>query len=86
MLSELELSYAMTIHKAQGSEMGCVIMPVHPCLINLSRNIIYTAITRSRDRFLIPGDPKVLYNGIAKTDNMKRNTDVALLLCDTQQI
>lgn len=86
MLPELELSYAMTIHKAQGSEMGCVIMPVHPCLINLSRNIIYTAITRSRDRFLIPGDPKVLYNGIAKTDNMKRNTDVALLLCDTQQI
>lgn len=80
MLSELELAYAMTVHKAQGTEIGCVIMPVHSCLVNLSRNIIYTAITRARERFIIPGDPKVLYNGINKTDNLKRNTDINFLL------
>lgn len=80
MLNELELAYAMTVHKAQGTEIGCVIMPIHSCLVNLSRNIIYTAITRARDRFIIPGDPKILYNGINKTDNLKRNTNINTLL------
>lgn len=72
--NELVLSYAITIHKAQGSEFKCVIMPLNPVLVNLSRNIIYTCITRAKQRFIFIGDPQSLSSGIRKTDNMHRNT------------
>lgn len=72
--TELELAYSITIHKAQGSEFPVVLMPIHPIFINLSRNIIYTAITRAKKRFVLVGDKDSLYNGIAKVDIMKRYT------------
>lgn len=68
------LAYAITIHKAQGSEFPCVIMPVGPQLSNLSKNIFYTAVTRAKKRFVIIGDEKSLYQGLTKTGNVLRNT------------
>ena len=57
MLGELEPAYAMTVHKAQGSEYRAVILAVSdgsPML--LSRGVLYTAITRARELFILVGD------------------------------
>lgn len=70
----LVLAYTTTVHKAQGSEFPCVIMPLSPVLINGSRNILYTAITRSISRFIMVGDMQSLVNNIQKIDNMQRRT------------
>lgn len=56
MLEELELAYAVTIHKSQGSEFPIVLMPLcdgPPMLF--TRNLLYTAVTRARDRVVIIG-------------------------------
>lgn len=60
-LDELDLSYAITIHKAQGSEYKAVIMPIHsgaPML--LTRNLLYTGITRAKELAVIVGIPETL--------------------------
>ncbi|MEG0565629.1 MAG: ATP-dependent RecD-like DNA helicase, partial [Hungatella sp.] len=57
-LEELELAYAITIHKSQGSEYPAVIIPVHsgPRML-MSRNLIYTAVTRARSCVCLVGIP-----------------------------
>ena len=54
-IHELSLAYATTVHKAQGSECPVVIMPLSQMFFNLTRNIIYTAITRAKSRFVLSG-------------------------------
>ena len=74
-LEELELSYAMTIHKAMGSEYDTVIIPLlaaHRILLN--RNLLYTAVTRAKGRVILVGQKKALYMAISKTRKGKRNT------------
>ena len=71
---ELELAYAMTVHKSQGSEYPVAIMPISPMFSNLSRNILYTGITRAKKRCILVGDRKSLVNGIIKNDNLQRRT------------
>lgn len=74
-LDELELSYAMTIHRAQGSEYDTVIVPLlvaHQVL--LTRNLLYTAVTRAKGRVLLVGQKKALFIAISKTRKGKRNT------------
>ena len=49
----LELAYALTVHKSQGSEFGTVILVLpNPCRL-LSRELLYTALTRQKDRIVI---------------------------------
>ena len=77
-LEELELSYAMTIHKAMGSEYDTVIIPLltaHRILLN--RNLLYTAVTRAKGRVLLVGQEKALYMAVSKTRKGKRNTLLA---------
>jgi exodeoxyribonuclease V alpha subunit len=77
-LDELELAYAMTIHKSQGSECDTVIIPMlaaHKIL--LSRNLLYTAVTRAKRRVLLVGQRKALYMAVGKTRKGKRNTLLA---------
>lgn len=60
-LDELELSYAITIHKSQGSEFPVIILPIFmgpPLLMN--RNLLYTAITRAKQMVVLVGDLKAL--------------------------
>lgn len=53
---ELELAYAITVHKSQGCEFNAVIMPVYQVLPNLSyRNLLYTAVTRARNQMILVG-------------------------------
>ncbi len=55
-LNELELSYAITVHKSQGSEFEAVIMPVCSVIPQLSyRNLLYTAVTRAKSRLILVG-------------------------------
>ncbi|MBQ4515947.1 MAG: ATP-dependent RecD-like DNA helicase [Clostridia bacterium] len=56
MLDELELAYAITVHKSQGSEFPAVVMPVfHGAPMLMNRNLIYTAITRAKDFVTLVG-------------------------------
>lgn len=58
-LSELELSYAVTVHKSQGSEFNCVILPIIGGYDKLYyRNLLYTAVTRAKQQLIIIGDEK----------------------------
>lgn len=55
-LTELELAYAVTVHKSQGSEFKAVILPVIGIVPNLAyRNLLYTAVTRARDMLITVG-------------------------------
>lgn len=60
-LDEIRLSYAITVHKSQGSEFPVVVMPIHwgPPML-LTRNLLYTAITRARELVVLVGDLKYL--------------------------
>lgn len=64
-LDELALSYATTIHKSQGSEYNTVVIPIlNSSYIMLQRNLIYTAITRARERCIIIGDRQAVYAAV----------------------
>ena len=55
-IGELELAYAITVHKSQGSEFDAVIMPVCNVIPQLSyRNLLYTAVTRAKNRLILVG-------------------------------
>ena len=58
MLEEIDLAYAVTVHKSQGSEFPAVIMPVFrfPPML-MTRNLLYTAVTRGKKLVVIVGDP-----------------------------
>ncbi len=74
-LGELELAYATTIHKSQGSEYDTVIVPMLPAhKVLLSRNLFYTAITRAKCRVALIGQKKALYMAVRKDSTGKRNT------------
>ncbi len=73
MLVELELAYAMTVHKAQGSEYRAVILAVNsgaPML--LTRGVLYTAITRAKELFLIVGDENIVTAMVANDRQARR--------------
>lgn len=74
-LDELELSYAITIHKSQGSEYNAIIVPVHsgPELL-LSRNLLYTAITRAKSLAVLVGVPHTMERMIDNNKEIDRYT------------
>ena len=80
-LEMLDLGYATTIHKSQGSEYRSVIINLQ-CAhsVMLTRPLIYTAITRGKDRVILVGERKALCIAIKKTDTEKRGTCLALRL------
>lgn len=62
-LDEIDLAYAITVHKSQGSEFPMVIMPV--CAYNpmlMSRNLFYTAVTRAKQNVILVGSEKTVMN------------------------
>ncbi|NKB22848.1 MAG: ATP-dependent RecD-like DNA helicase [Kiritimatiellae bacterium] len=74
-LDELMLAYATTIHKSQGSEYPCVIIPIHTQhYILLQRNLLYTAITRGKKLVLLVGSEKAIAIAIQKIEARKRIT------------
>jgi exodeoxyribonuclease V alpha subunit len=60
-LDELVLAYACTIHKSQGSEYPCVIIPLHTThYVMLQRNLLYTALTRAKRLAILVGEERAL--------------------------
>ena len=77
-LEELELAYATTIHRAQGSEFDTVIIPLLTAhQVMLTRNLLYTAATRAERRVILVGQKKALFIAVSKTRKGKRNTLLA---------
>ena len=77
-LQHLELAYAMTIHKAMGSEFEIVLMPmVKAHMIMMYRNLLYTGITRAKKKVILIGEKRALMAGIHKNDSIKRNTQLS---------
>lgn len=75
--------YAISIHKAQGSEFDIVVMPVtNNYKMMLYRKIIYTAITRAKKSLMIIGDPNSFYQGVYNNKNRIRKTLLKTLLTD----
>lgn len=77
-ISELMLSYAITIHKSQGSQYPCVVIPVsnqaHHMLV---RNLIYTAITRARQLVVLVGERSAIAKAVATEDAVRRKSGLA---------
>ena len=72
-LDELELAYAITIHKSQGSEYPAVVMPLLPGpRMLMNRNLLYTAVTRARKCITIVGDENVFYQMVDNTTQQRR--------------
>ncbi|MDO4512754.1 MAG: ATP-dependent RecD-like DNA helicase, partial [Lachnospiraceae bacterium] len=77
LLDELELAYAITIHKAQGSEYPAVVMPIlsGPKLL-FNRNLLYTAVTRARNCVTILGSAATLQEMIDNVSESRRYTSL----------
>ena len=72
-ISELDLSYAITIHKSQGSEFPCVVIALHTQhFVMLQRNLLYTAITRGKRLIVLIGDPKALAMAVNNVPSTRR--------------
>ena len=72
-LDELVLSYAITIHKSQGSEYPCVILPLHTQhYMMLQRNLLYTAITRGKRLVILVGNAKAIGMAVNRADTRHR--------------
>ena len=74
-LNQITLSYACSIHKAQGSEFENVIIPfIDSYNFMLNKNLTYTAITRAKKKLILCGDPNVFYKSIEPTNTVIRQT------------
>ena len=73
--NEIELAYAITVHKSQGSEYPAVIIPIYkgPAMV-MTRNLISTAITRAKRCVVLVGVPEAFYTMIQNTKEMARYT------------
>ncbi len=82
-LDELELAYSITIHKSQGSEYPVVIIPLFkgPNML-LSRNLLYTAVTRARELVVLVGDIDILKHMIDNNREVNRNSTLFLRIME----
>jgi exodeoxyribonuclease V alpha subunit len=83
-LDDLSLSYAMSVHKSQGSEYATVILPlVTSHFLLLQRNLFYTGITRAKKQVILVGSKKALYMAVENDKTRKRYSLLAERLQDT---
>lgn len=74
-LDELELAYAVSIHKYQGSECPCIIIPIHTSHFKLLyKNLLYTGITRGKRLVVLVGSKKAIGMAVHNEDVRKRHT------------
>ena len=82
-LEELELAYCLSVHKSQGSEFPCVVMPVvggPPRL--LTRNLFYTALTRARRLVVLVGREECIAQMVKNNHIARRYTALRLRLAE----
>lgn len=73
---DLILAYAVTVHKAQGCEYPVVFMPIVSMFRNMTRELIYTAITRAKTCFVMLGDYQSLAEGVTRICVNQRNSSL----------
>ena len=73
-LDELQLAYAISVHKSQGAEYPAVVIPVHTQhYVMLQRNLLYTAITRGRKLVVLVGSRKALWRAVNNVETKQRH-------------
>lgn len=83
MLDELDLAYAITVHKSQGSEYPVVILPMYYCAPQLMiRNLFYTAVTRAKVMLILVGRTDVPGRMVENDRKIKRYTTLKNRICD----
>jgi len=74
-LDALALAYVLSIHKSQGSEYPCVVVPVHTQhFVMLQRNLLYTAVTRGKRLVVLVGTKKAFSLAVRRQDTRRRYT------------
>lgn len=87
MLDELSLAYAATVHKSQGSEYPVVIMPLAGGAPQLmTRNLLYTAVTRAREQVYILGSSKCVYDMVNNNQIRRRYSALKCLLMELDTV
>ena len=75
LLDELELAYAITVHKSQGSEYPIVIIPAYSCPpMLMTRNLFYTAVTRAKKMVVMVGRADIVAKMVSNNSELKRYT------------
>ena len=80
-LLDLDHAYGLTVHRAQGSEWpGVVVLASSSFGPILSRNLLYTALTRARQAVVVVGDEAAIREAVARTRDQERVTGLPVLL------
>ena len=83
MLDELELAYAITVHKSQGSEYPVVIIPMYTCApMLLARNLFYTAVTRAKSMVILVGRSDIPRKMVENNREIMRFTALKDKICE----
>jgi exodeoxyribonuclease V alpha subunit len=75
--NDIELAYSITIHKSQGGQAPIVIIPISKSHSNLTRNLIYTGMTRAEQKLVLIGDPEAVEKAIKTNRITKRNSTLS---------
>ena len=82
-MDEIGLAYAISIHKSQGSEFDCVVIPILTShYILLQRNLLYTALTRGKKISILIGSKKAIGIAVSKDDVRRRFTGLKELIIE----
>jgi helicase, putative, RecD/TraA family len=82
-MDEIQLAYAVSIHKYQGSECPCVVIPVHTAHFKmLHRNLLYTGVTRGKKLVILVGSKKALFIAVNNNDVLQRYTGLEKALAN----
>jgi exodeoxyribonuclease V alpha subunit len=77
----LRLAHAISVHKAQGSQMPVVVLPLHRAhRIMLTRNLLYTGLTRAQRAAVLVGEPEAIGLALGRTDARQRFTALGELV------
>ena len=86
-LEGLDLAYATTVHKSQGSEYPVVILPMYDAGSRLlTRNLLYTAITRAKNYVVLVGEERIADQMIANNREISRYSGLAEILAEMEQV
>ena len=84
-LDELTHAYAMTVHRAQGSEYPCVVIPITTSSwMMLQRNLLYTAVTRARQLVVLVGSTKAIGQAVRVAGAGRRHTALDYRLAERE--
>jgi exodeoxyribonuclease V alpha subunit len=77
----LELGYCLSIHRAQGSQNRAVVMALSSShAVMLTRNLVYTGLTRAQELAVIVGDRRAMHMALPRTDAARRHTRLTALV------